>query len=381
MGLRIGLEGKGLENVKGLSGGSLEGEVSFNVFLQAASESTDKASELFSYGFYKFGRQIADVSNDFSTILASQGGSLPASAVMYYGLNLMYSDKKDMADRIADTAGAEKEMAGKEADLFGKQKGKPGRPFDAKNTNEVAFGGVVKAGVTAEKGDSAAGANVEMAYQNTMNAQTLNKTGIHGEQEDQGFFEDYELGSKTEQIFKLQGSGSLKMFGTSFSTALTFEKGIIKKREDKIGNDSSWQFSKKENEFVLEVKNMSKDQAVISELSTQIAAMVSEFIQNHRKVDKKANESNLKATFKSLDKSAIVAQVSSSILDKSLDTLPGVEVVDSVQIKLKYVSEISKSTKLTLTIGKLNTKEADFKVVEGKMVRFTPISDPVDIKL
>ncbi len=360
----------------------VDAEIIFSLFLQAASNDVQDATELFSYGFYKFGRQIADDTNDFGAVVSSSGASLIPSAALYYGLNIMYSDKEiEDIDDMLSPSNAENRIASMEAELFGKD-GEDSRPFNETNPNEVAFGGSIKAGAEAENKlkKSSASIEAEISYQNVINAHTLNTTGIYGAQEtdEQGFWEDYELGSKAEMSISLAGATEIEGHGAGFATKMTFHNQ--NDEEGQMGlyhNKSGWQFAKLENEITLTFKDLSstKSEALKNEIIPQLSAMATKFIDNYREVNQKAKEKNLQTLTTGIDPLAVAYQIEDSLATHQIDAMKDATATDSLQLKLKLTSfkDILRP-QLNLTIGILNEKKVDVGLVEGTMVRFTPAS-------
>ena len=334
----------------------------FKFFIAAASGSTKDAVDMFSYGFYKFGRQAADVMNDWDQGFASGGLSLAASAAIYYGLNYMYSDKTSFSERVTDDIGAEQQIATSEARLFGKNRKNGARPFDPTNPNEVSYGGEIKGSAETDMGSLETSAAASVELKNTVNAQTLNKTGIYGAQKDPGFWEDYDVGSKQTATTKVEWEVSVDGNKVKISDAVSYDRYKRNEAKGKYNDDYNWQWSKNEFEgqivlgrFYMGAQNDALFKLVLAfliEMKTQLS---------NKDKEQSASIGNM------LSPEKVSIGISSGEFMNSLVNAQSQGVLqakNAVLAKYKVENSLKDGLKATLILGVLNNVEIDTKFVE-----------------
>jgi hypothetical protein len=364
-----------------------EAQVDFNVFLKASSDSLEEAVKLFSYGFYKFGRKAADELNDWEKLTSTMGTSLLPSAALYYGLNLMYSEKDDLDEKCEDIEGSEKRMAELEKELFGYNEERGNKPFDKDNPNEVSMGGSIKASAEAENEqmDLEAGVSAEIALQNTINSKTLNKTGIYGRQGEDGFKEDYKVGDKTTLTAKFSAEATRDDTGVAYSTAMTFQEKYGEDNEDsgKLKNKKSerkWKFEKEVTEASFQIGGLADGNHIATEILSERLADIGGYVaERYNKDRQKLQKYDPEATVKPINADAF--KVTDSIINQKLaekielSDSKTLKVSDSVKVILKIIEFADQpNQKITLTIGHLTEKSVDRKLIEAEMKRFKSIA-------
>jgi|GEM_PF-4988736 len=361
--------------------------VDFTVSIHAASKDVNEAVDLFSYGFYKFGRQAADNLNDWEN-LGPNIATTSLSAGLYYGLNYMYSDKSDFMDKFKDDDGTDKKMVELEKELFDYQGEYANDPFDKDNKNEVGFGGSIKG--SAEAGNdrigAKAGVSAEIALQNTISAETLNKTGIYGAQEEMGFFEDYDVGSKSTLTAKYGGEASIDGTGVAYSSSISFERyneDDSAKEQSKYGSsekDKGWQFSKMETQGSIQIADLTRKNMVTNEILTSLHAMAEKIGEKYNTTKENSKKFDKEASVQKVYVSGFDDKINMSILDQSMATMEDmtknspIKVTDALKAELKIV-HVKDATKpqITLTIGRLKEKSLNFGVGEAGMMNLKVI--------
>jgi hypothetical protein len=297
----------------------------------------------------------------------------------------MYSEKDDLDEKCEDIEGSEKRMAELEKELFGYKEERGSKPFDKDNPNEVSMGGSIKASAEAENEqmDLEAGVSAEIALQNTINSKTLNKTGIYGRQEEDGFKEDYKLGDKTTLRAKFSAEATRDDTGVAYSTAMTFQEVDISKNNYGQGDNENekrkWKFNKEVTEAAFQIGGLADGNHIATEILSERLADIGAYVtERYNKDRQKLQKYDPEATVKPINADAF--KVTDSIINQKLaekidlSDSKTLKVSDSVKIILKIISQKNKAPKVTLTIGHLTEKSVDRKLIEAEMKRFKSIA-------
>jgi hypothetical protein len=300
--------------------------------------------------------------NDWDQGFASGGLSLAASAAVYYGLNYMYSDKTSFGERLTDDEGAEMQVAASEARLFGKNRRNGARPFDPSNPNEVSYGGEIKGSAETDMGALETSAATSVELKNTINAKTLNKTGIYGAKKDPGFWKDYDVGSKQTATTKVEWEASVDGNKVKISDAVSYDRYLRtdKSRREASIDEYNWKLSKTEFEgqIVLGRFNMGVQ-------NDGLFKLVSAFlIEMNSQLSKKENK-NSDNSMLSPEKLAIAISADEFMGKFTEAQSQGVlKTKNAVLAKFKFENLSEKEPKATLILGVLNNVEIDTKFVE-----------------
>jgi hypothetical protein len=353
--------------------------VDFSVSLHAASDNVEEAARLFSYGFYKFGRQAADNLNDWDTAFKSAGTSTSLSAGLYYGLNFMYSDKSGFKEKFQDTEGAEQKMTRQEKRLFDYKGEYAETPFDKENKNKVAFGGSIKGSAKAGSDTigAEAGVSAEIALQNTISSDTLNKTGIYGRQDEDGFLEDYEVGSKSTLTVKYGGEVDVLGTGVAYSSAISFDKYSDDNNDQNKGDfqrmeNSGWQFKQIVTKASVSITDLSSSNDIADKIYSNADSLSGKVANKYNSEKENSRKFDPKTEVKPVELSALEENLRNKLTKENL-AVQGSEgisgkVTDAVKAELKIVTTELNNPQITLTIAREREKSVNLGLVNGEMV-------------
>lgn len=354
--------------------------VDFTVSLLAASNDVEEAARLFSYGFYKFGRQAADNLNDWDAAVKSGGTSTSLSAGLYYGLNFMYSDKSGLREKFKDIKGAEQKMTRQEKRLFDYQGENAQTPFAKENKNEVGFGGSIKGSAKAGSDTigAEAGVSAELALKNTISSDTLNKTGIYGRQDEDGFPEDYEVGSKSTLTLKYSGEVDVRGTGAAYSSAISFDRysdGTSDKRSSELKrekDEGTWQFKQIVTKASVSITDLSSSGDIAGEIYSNASLLSGKVASKYNSEKENSLKFDPKTEVKPVELNAIKENLQNKLTTENL-AVQGAEgvsgkVTDAVKAELKIVSKLNEKPQITLTIAREKEKSVNLGVGNAEMV-------------
>jgi hypothetical protein len=232
--------------------------------------------------------------------------------------------------------------------------------------------------------DLEAGVSAEIALQNTINSKTLNKTGIYGRQEEDGFKEDYKVGDKTTLTAKFSAEATRDDTGVAYSTSMTFQEVDSSGESTGLpGNDEKerkWKFEKEVTEASFQIGGLADGNHIATEiLSERLADIGGYLAERYNKDRQKLQKYDPEATVKPI--SADAFKVTDSIINQKLaekidlSDSKTLKVSDSVKVILKIIEFADQpNQKITLTIGHLTEKSVDRKPIEAEMKRFKSIA-------